>query len=90
MAAAVTEQIKRLQEAIVSVLADMIENRDKITGGHVERTSMYVQFIIEEMKARGLYADEINDWNVDTFVSSARLHDVGKRICDYENPRCRG
>jgi len=76
--ATVAEKIQRLQGAIVSVLADMIENRDKITGGHVERTSQYVKILIKEMKARGLYAEETRDWNVDAFVSSARLHDVGK------------
>jgi len=73
-----TAQLRRLQNNIVSVLADMVENRDKGTGGHIERTSVYIKILIEEMKERGVYLDEIRDWDVDKIVSSARMHDLGK------------
>jgi putative two-component system response regulator len=73
-----TAQLHRLQNNIVSVLADMVENRDKGTGGHIERTSIYIKILIEEMKERGVYLDEIRDWDVDKIVSSARMHDLGK------------
>jgi putative two-component system response regulator len=73
-----TAQLRRLQNNIVSVLADMVENRDKGTGGHIERTSIYIKILIEEMKERGVYLDEIRDWDVDKIVSSARMHDLGK------------
>jgi putative two-component system response regulator len=73
-----TAQLHRLQNSIVSVLADMVENRDKGTGGHIERTSMYIKILIEEMKARGVYADEISQWDEDKMISSARMHDLGK------------
>jgi len=73
-----TAQLRRLQNNIVSVLADMVENRDKGTGGHIERTSIYIKILIEEMKERGVYLDEIRNWDVDKIVSSARMHDLGK------------
>jgi len=73
-----TAQLRRLQNNIVSVLADMVENRDKGTGGHIERTSIYIKILIEEMKERGVYLDEIRDWDVEKTVSSARMHDLGK------------
>jgi len=73
-----TAQLHRLQNSIVSVLADMVENRDKGTGGHIERTSVYIRILIEQMKERGVYADEINSWDVDKMISSARMHDLGK------------
>jgi len=73
-----TAQLHRLQNNIVSVLADMVENRDKGTGGHIERTSIYIKILIEEMKERGVYLEEIRDWDVDKIVSSARMHDLGK------------
>jgi len=73
-----TAQLHRLQNNIVSVLADMVENRDKGTGGHIERTSIYIKILIEEMKERGVYLDEIRDWDVEKTVSSARMHDLGK------------
>ncbi|MCL2759413.1 MAG: response regulator [Treponema sp.] len=73
-----TAQLHRLQNSIVAVLADMVENRDKGTGGHIERTSVYIRILIEEMKERCVYSDEINGWDVDKMISSARMHDLGK------------
>jgi len=79
-----TEQLERLQNGIVFTLADLVENRDRTTGGHIERVTVYIQILIDAMKARGVYADEIRDWDVDLVVSSARLHDVGKiTISDF-------
>jgi putative two-component system response regulator len=73
-----TRHIERLQNSTISVIADIVESRDKITGGHVERTSQYLRILIEEMLTKGIYKDEIEGWDVDLLVSSARLHDVGK------------
>ena len=73
-----TSQLHRLQNSIVSVLANLVENRDKGTGSHIERTSSYIKILINEMKARGVYEDEIKDWDIDKIISSARMHDLGK------------
>ena len=75
-----TEQLEKLQHSMVYVLADMIENRDKGTGGHLERTSAYIKILIDSMIERGIYAEELRKYDLDTLCSSARLHDVGK-IC---------
>ena len=73
-----TEQLNRLQNSIVAVLADMVENRDKVTGGHIERTSEYIKILITEMKTRGIYVKEMEGWDTEKIVSSARMHDLGK------------
>lgn len=73
-----TSQLHRLQSSIISVLANMVENRDKTTGGHIERTSAYIKILIDEMKKRRIYEDEMNNWDVDKIISSARMHDLGK------------
>ncbi|MCL2764177.1 MAG: response regulator [Treponema sp.] len=73
-----TFQLSRLQNSIVAVLADMVENRDKGTGGHIERTSMYIRILIDEMRDSEVYADEIRGWDVEKIISSARMHDLGK------------
>ena len=73
-----TEQLQRLQNSIVFVLADMVESRDEGTGGHVERTAAYMKILIDAMLERGINADEINAMDIDLLISSARLHDVGK------------
>jgi putative two-component system response regulator len=56
----------------------MVENRDENTGGHIERTAKYIKILLDAMFERGVYADEICDIDFDLFVSSTRLHDVGK------------
>jgi putative two-component system response regulator len=73
-----TAQIRRLQNGIVTVLANVIEERDRETGGHNDRTSAYVGVLIKAMKEREVYTDEMRDWNLEVVVLSARLHDTGK------------
>jgi len=73
-----TVQLQNLQNAIIFSFADMVENRDHGTGGHVERTVKYIKILVDAMMARGIHADELNEMDLDLFVSSARLHDVGK------------
>ncbi|MCL2499673.1 MAG: response regulator [Defluviitaleaceae bacterium] len=73
-----TERLERLQDGILEVVVDMVESRDKITGGHIERTSQYIKILMETMISEGVYTDDMKDWDLDTVISSARLHDVGK------------
>ena len=73
-----TAQLNRMQNSIVSVLADMVERHDKGTGGHIERTSIYIKILINEMKAHGVYSEEMQGWDVEKIISSARMHDLGK------------
>jgi putative two-component system response regulator len=73
-----TARLWRLKNGIVSVLADIVEFRDEATGGHIDRTSQCIRVLIEAMKDNCVYADEMADWDIDTMVASARLHDIGK------------
>jgi putative two-component system response regulator len=73
-----TERLQKVKNSMVSVLAEMLESRDKTTGGHIERTSEYLRLLVNSMIERGIYADEAKSWDIDLVVTSARLHDVGK------------
>jgi len=75
-----TKQLVRLQNGIVYIMADLVENRDKNTGGHIDRTAVYMKTLIDAMLEQGVYAEEICRWNRDLVISSARLHDVGKIV----------
>ncbi|MDR2716910.1 MAG: response regulator [Treponema sp.] len=75
-----TAQLQRLQTGIVSVLADIVESRDIATDGHIERTTAYIRILLDAMKERGVYADEIQRWDIETVILSARLHDMGKIV----------
>jgi putative two-component system response regulator len=73
-----TAKLERLQSGLVFILADIVESRDKATGGHLERTSAYVKILTNAMLAHGVYAEEIRGLNLESLASAARLHDVGK------------
>ncbi len=72
------EEINRMQNGLIYVLADMVESRDKNTGDHVRKTAAYVRLIMEKMKEKGVYADRISDEFMADVINSAPLHDVGK------------
>jgi putative two-component system response regulator len=73
-----TAQIVNLQGAVLSTVADLVEFRDDVTGGHVARTQSYLQLLVDELLAEGLYAEERSVWNMEYLIPSAQLHDVGK------------
>ena len=75
-----TEQLVLLQNGIVYTMADLVENRDNNTGGHIDRTAIYLKILINAMLEKGVYADEMKNWNMESVVSSARLHDLGKIV----------
>ncbi|MDD4564483.1 MAG: response regulator [Eubacteriales bacterium] len=70
--------LRDIQNAMISVLADMVENRDKDTGGHIERTQRYLDILVREMIRCGTYSDELEQWDINTLLPSAQLHDIGK------------
>jgi len=73
-----SENFIRLQNSIMIVYANMAEARDKDTQGHNDRMEAYIKIMIEAMKERGVYAKEINNWNIEKVAFSSRLHDMGK------------
>jgi len=73
-----TDSLKRLKNGIVTVLSNMVERRDKMTGSHIERTTKYIKILLGKMIEKGVYYDELRQWNMETVISSVRLHDIGK------------
>lgn len=73
-----TDELAQMQNALIMVLADIVESRDKNTGAHVRKTAAYTRIILNEMKKKGYYADHLTDEYISDVVSSAPLHDVGK------------
>ena len=73
-----TADLMELQNAVLITVADLVEFRDKLTGGHITRTQLYLKALTEEMVKENVYKNEIAEWDMDFFLSSAPLHDVGK------------
>ncbi|MFP3042961.1 response regulator [Treponema primitia] len=73
-----TAQIFNLQNAVLNTVADLVEFRDDVTGGHVSRTQKYLKILLDKLIEEKIYADEASSWDMDYLLPSAQLHDVGK------------
>lgn len=71
-------QLSRYHSETVMAFANLIENRDDSTGGHIKRTSMYVQLIAEELCDRGLYSNILTKDYITNLTKAAPMHDIGK------------
>jgi putative two-component system response regulator len=73
-----TAEINRLRNGVVSVVAEMVEDRDNVTGGHIGRMQRYLELLLQAMMSQGCYAQEIAKWDMEVLLSASQLHDVGK------------
>jgi len=73
-----TQTVLELQNAIIKIIAELVECRDSITGGHIERTQHYIRLLIDFLMEHDIYTSELLQWDIDLFVMSSQLHDVGK------------
>ncbi|MHC6202208.1 HD domain-containing phosphohydrolase [Breznakiellaceae bacterium SP9] len=77
-----TSTIKNLQRAILQVMAEMVESRDDVTGGHIDRTQRGIGILIGNLMEQRLYSGETENWDVETLQDASQLHDVGKIYID--------
>jgi len=75
-----TTKVVKLQESILRTMANMVEYRDNLTGGHINRTQHTVNLLLDEIKKQGLYEDTVDKWDISLILQSAQLHDVGKIV----------
>ena len=78
MVDAKTNTVVELQNAILDTMTRLLDRRDDITGGHIERTQRYMDVLLEEMMKQGLYRNEAVTWDMKLVVHSTLLHDIGK------------
>ena len=72
------KKVTGMQSGMITLMADIVENRDDNTGGHIKRTARYVECIARELKRRGAYKDILTDKYIKDLVVAAPLHDIGK------------
>ena len=73
-----TTEVLDLKNAVINIVADLVEFRDSVTGGHVSRMEKYLQYLINKLVEDNIYSEEILAWDLELVLSSAQLHDVGK------------
>jgi putative two-component system response regulator len=74
------QKVRDIHNATIGIISDLVEGRDKVTGGHIARTQRYLMLLVEELIRAGSYSEELSGWDLSLVVPSAQLHDVGK-IC---------
>ncbi|MBI4594760.1 MAG: HD domain-containing protein [Candidatus Tectomicrobia bacterium] len=72
------ERLMHTQDAIISTLAHQAELRDVETGGHLDRTSMYVGILSQELLKFSPYRVQLTGTFINDLTRSAPLHDIGK------------
>jgi putative two-component system response regulator len=73
-----TRQVIELQNSILNAVTEMVEFRDDVTGGHIERTQNYLKLLVDKLLSERIYWEEVSGWNLEFLIPSAQLHDVGK------------
>jgi len=67
-----------MQNAILKTVAELVECRNNIMAGHIERTQNYLKLFMEILTANNYYAPELSTWDIDLFLMASELHDIGK------------
>ena len=73
-----TKHILEIQEKFTFSIANLIENRDSNTGGHIHRTSDVMRILVDCIRKESYY--NVSDEFLDKLVNAAPMHDLGK-IC---------
>ncbi|MBO4679571.1 MAG: HD domain-containing protein [Lachnospiraceae bacterium] len=74
------EEMSKMQNGLINVLADLVESRDKKTGHHIKKTAAYTRYLLKCMKEDGLHTDLISPQYIENVANSAPLHDLGKIV----------
>jgi putative two-component system response regulator len=72
------DTVKELENSIVLSFSELIECRDQNTGGHVQRTGIFFEFLGRELQHQGLFTAELAESELDMMIRAALLHDIGK------------
>lgn len=71
-----TRHISLIQQKTLLGMANMVENRDNNTGGHIRRTSDVIGIFVQTIKDQALL--ELSDEFCRDLVKAAPMHDLGK------------
>lgn len=67
-----------VRQGMIENLAYIIENRDENTGGHVQRTSRFIEGFVQQVVQDARYRDLLGRRQQEILVHAAPLHDIGK------------
>lgn len=71
-------KVSGMQFSIIATMADIVENRDENTGGHIKRTAKYVEIIAKKLQEQNAFPDTLTEQYLADMIVAAPLHDIGK------------
>lgn len=75
-----TTHIQHIQTKVLLGMANMVENRDGNTGGHIKRTSHVIEILIHTIKENNIL--QLDDNFCQAVIKAAPMHDLGKIAID--------
>ncbi|MGN1103566.1 MAG: HD-GYP domain-containing protein [Candidatus Coproplasma sp.] len=75
-----TEHIVNIQLQVLLGMANMVENRDGNTGGHIRRTSEVVKILVNTIQEHNIFP--LDEAYFEDIVKAAPMHDLGKISID--------
>lgn len=71
-----TEHIQNIQTKVLFGMANLVENRDGNTGGHIKRTSDVIEILINTIRENHIL--DLEDRFCRAVIKAAPMHDLGK------------
>lgn len=71
-------KLRGYNQEMVMGFSTLVENRDGSTGGHIKRSTAYVELLAKELQNRGFYKEQLSKEYIKNLVSASPMHDVGK------------
>ena len=76
MVASQVAEMTRMQDEVITGIANLIESRDGSTGLHVKKSQNYVQILTKALMDKGMYPDILDhNYELNT-VKASVLHDI--------------
>ena len=73
-----TEKLQIMQEKMINGFSTLVENKNMLTGGHIQRTSAYVYAVAKELQREEAYPLILTPSYCKKLRLVAPLHDIGK------------
>ena len=76
------KELEDLQMRLLKTIIELVERRDEVSGGHVERTRKYVEVLLDVLEKNNIYSDIVSSWERDLLLNSTMFYDLGKLSID--------
>jgi len=73
-----TRTVVELQNAILRTITELVECRDGITGGQVDKIQRNLGIILDAIEEKGIYAAQVEGWSSALELQSGQRREVGK------------